>query len=315
MAVVADMAGRERDPAFDQAHHRAQMRRLKRRQAITAYLFLVPYLVLLAMFGIFPVLYAFGLSFFDTIDWVFWGLTNYEEVLGDFRLMDSIVNVLSFLTIWLALIVVGVTVLALMLDTLPERRAAFFRTAYFLPGAVTSSAIVVLWLFLLDPVVSPYQSLFALLGWESRDQVVAMLSFATIFALMAFLANSGGWIVVIGGALKTLPRETLEAAVIDGASQWDLAVRIKLRMIWRSIALMGILSVAGGLQIFVEPQLMGMAGPQYSRSDWSLNQLAFQYAFSFGDFGAAAALSVLLLTVSVTLALIIIFATRFYRID
>lgn len=287
----------------------------KRADSRAAYLFLLPYLVLLCMFGVFPVIYAFGLSFIDTIDWVFWGFTNYREVLSDFRLGDSILNILTYVVIWLVIIVFGVTALALMLDTLPDRLAAFFRTAYFLPGAITSSAIVVLWLFLLDPAVSPYQSLFGLLGWENRQSVVSALGYPTVFALMAYLANSGGWIVVIGGALKTLPGETLEAAVIDGASRWQMALRIKIPMIWRSIGLMAILAFAGGLQIFVEPQLMALAGAQYSRTDWSVNQLAFQYAFSMGDFGASAALSIMLLAVSVAISLIVVFATRFYRID
>lgn len=287
----------------------------KRADTFAAYLFLAPYLVLLCMFGVFPVFYAFGLSFIDTIDWVFWGFTNYREVLGDFRLGDSVLNILTYVVIWLAMIVLGVTALALMLDTMPERLAAFFRTAYFLPGAITSSAIVVLWLFLLDPAVSPYQSVFRALGLENRQSVVSALGYPAVFAMMAYLANSGGWIVVIGGALKTLPAETLEAAVIDGANRWQMALRIKVPMIWRSIGLMAILAFAGGLQIFVEPQLMALAGAQYSRTDWSVNQLAFQYAFSMGDFGASAALSIMLLAVSVAISLVVVFATRFYRID
>jgi hypothetical protein len=127
--------------------------------------------------------------------------------------------------------------------------------------------------------------------------------------------GSGGWIVVFGGALSSLPAEVTEAAKIDGANRWQMAMLIKLPMIWRSVALMAILCFAGGLQIFVEPQLMELAGQQYSRSDWSVNQLAFQYAFSMGDFGTSAALSTMLLTASIAIALIIIFATKFYKID
>jgi len=72
-------------------------RQIKRREILSAYLFLAPYLALLCMFGLFPVIYAFGLSFFDTIEGVFWGLTNYTSVLSDFRLPRSTVNVLTLI--------------------------------------------------------------------------------------------------------------------------------------------------------------------------------------------------------------------------
>ncbi|MDG2406278.1 MAG: hypothetical protein P8M25_15460, partial [Paracoccaceae bacterium] len=52
--------------------------RSRRRENFASFVLLLPYLILMMMFAVFPVLYAFGLSFFDTIDYVFWGLTNYR---------------------------------------------------------------------------------------------------------------------------------------------------------------------------------------------------------------------------------------------
>ena len=298
----------------DAARLRAERRRA-RRETWTSYLFLLPYLLLLFMFGVFPVAYAFGLSFFDTIEMVFWGLTNYDFVFNDFRVPQSAVNVLSFVALWVVLTIIGVTTLSLMLDSIGRRAASSLRTIFFLPGAVTSSAIVVLWLFLLDPSVSPFGAGLHLAGWDTRQQVISGLSFAGVFAVMAYFSASGGWIVVFGGALSSLPTEVMEAARIDGARRLQLATRIKLPMIWRSVVLMGILSFAAGLQLFVEPQLMSMGGAQFTQNDWSLNQLAFQYAFRMGDFGASAALSTLLVGASIAIALVIVFATRFYKID
>ncbi|MEO8882467.1 MAG: sugar ABC transporter permease [Devosia sp.] len=309
--VATDAIGR---PAVSAERQQATKRR-GRREALISYLFLLPYIILLLMFGVLPVFYAFGLSFFDTIGGTFWWFTNYVTAFADFRFSASVVNVLTYAVIWVVVTVVGVLALSLMLDTLRRRAATALRTIFFLPGAITSSAIVVLWLFMLDPLVSPFQPLFHLFGWTSRQNVVTSVGFAGIYALMGFFSGSGGWIVVFGGALSSLPQEVMEAAKIDGASRWQTAMLIKLPMIGRSVALMAILCFAGGLQIFVEPQLMELAGQQYSRSDWSVNQLAFQYAFSMGDFGTSAALSTMLLTASIGIALIIIFATKFYKID
>ena len=291
------------------------LKKRNRRENFASFVFLLPYLILMLMFAVFPVIYAFGLSFIDTIDYVFWGFTNYREALSDYRLLPAIANVLSFVAIWITLMVLGVTVLSLFLDTLTERTATIIRTVYYVPGAIASSVVVVLWLFLLEPRVSPFNFLFDLVGWENRQHTFQGLGDAWIFSLMGFVANSGGWIVVFGGALASLPGDVLEAARIDGANRFQIATRIKIPLISRTIVLMAILSVSTGLQIFVEPHLIGLAGDEFVRPDWSVTQLAFFYAFNFGDFGIAAAISVLSLILPLTFAFTLIYATKFYKID
>lgn len=303
------------DPSGEAVRRARASRARNRRKTRTAYLFLLPYLALLLLFGVFPVGYAVGLSFFDTLSGSFSGLTNYRLALDDFRLGQSFINVITYVVMWVSLMVIGTVTLASIIDVMPRRLGTTVRTVFFLPGAVTSAAIVVLWLFILDPQVSPFRAVFDLFGWENRFQVIDTLGLAGVFTLMAFFAYAGGWIVVLHGALTVLPGEVMEAARIDGCRPVKLALRIKIPMIWRSIALMAVLSIANGLQLFVEPQLLGLAGPQLARNDWSLNQLAYQYAFLMGDFGVSAALSTMILMLSVSIALWIVFATRFYRID
>src|SRR5690606_10149474 len=145
MSAIADTAS----PTAPRDRVRAA-RRKGQRDTRMAYLLLLPYIVLLIMFGVFPVAYAFGLSFVDTIENAFYGLANYEFVFNDFRVPKAAVNVLWFVVIWVAMTMVGVAALSLMLDSIGRKTATTLRTIYFLPGAVTSSAVVVLWLFLLD---------------------------------------------------------------------------------------------------------------------------------------------------------------------
>ena len=302
-------------PSINHSERQARKRKTARRRVLVAYALLTPYLLLMIMFAVFPVLYAFGLSFFDTFDMVFWGLTNYKEALSDYRLVPAILNVLQYVLVWVSMMVIGVTLLALLLDTLSLRSAAIVRSVYFIPGAIASSAAVVLWLFLLDPIVSPFGWLYELVGWENRQSTINGMGEVWIFALMGFLGNSGGWIVVLGGALSGLSREVIEAARIDGANAWQMATRIKIPMISKTITLMAIMTLAVGLQVFVEPQLLSLAGGQFDKPDWSVTQLAFFYAFRFGDFGIAAAISTLSLILPLIIAFTMIFATRFYKID
>ena len=302
-------------PSINHSERQARKRKTARRRVLVAYALLTPYLLLMIMFAVFPVLYAFGLSFFDTFDMVFWGLTNYKEALSDYRLVPAIWNVLQYVLVWVSMMVIGVTLLALLLDTLSLRSAAIVRSVYFIPGGIAPSAAVVLWLFLLDPIVSPFGWLYELVGWENRQSTINGMGEVWIFALMGFLGNSGGWIVVLGGALSGLSREVIEAARIDGANAWQMATRIKIPMISKTITLMAIMTLAVGLQVFVEPQLLSLAGGQFDKPDWSVTQLAFFYAFRFGDFGIAAAISTLSLILPLIIAFTMIFATRFYKID
>lgn len=301
--------------SLGQANTKSNKQRAARRQTLVSFVLLLPYLCLMFMFAVVPVFYALGLSFFDTFENVFWGFTNYREALSDYRLVPAIWNVLQYVLVWVSMMVIGVTLLALLLDTLTERPAAIIRSIYFMPGAIASSAVVVLWLFLLDPLISPLNFVFEAVGWENRQSTISGLGEVWIFALMGFLGNSGGWIVVLGGALSGLSRDVIEAARIDGANPWQMATRIKIPMISKTITLMAIMTLAVGLQIFVEPQLLSLAGGQFDKPDWSVTQLAYFYAFRFGDFGVAAAISTLSLILPLVIAFTLIFATRFYKID
>lgn len=294
---------------------RKSSRKRNWRASFAAYVFLAPYLVLMIMFAFFPVLYALGLSFYDSIEGVFWGLTNYRAALDDYRMLPAVKNVLSFVSLWVLMMVIGVTFLALSLDAIKPKLAVVYRTIYYVPGAIASSAVVVLWLFLLEPQVSPFHFIYNWIGWENRQQTMEGMGEVWIFSLMGFLSHSGGWIVVVGGALASVPTDVLESARIDGANRWQLATQIKIPLISRTIILMAIVSVSAGIQIFIEPHLLGLAGGIFERPDWSVTQLGFFYAFTFGDFGVAAAISVLSLILPLVFAFVLIFATKFYKID
>src|SRR5207245_10195227 len=113
-----------------------------------------------------------------------------------------------------------------------------------------------------------------------------------IFATIAFWTGAGGWIVIMYGALNTIPHDLEEAARIDGAGALTIALRLKLPLLRKWIAYMAILSFATGTQLFVEPQLVTESSLGLVSPTWYANQLAYQLAFWFGDFNAAADISV-----------------------
>jgi len=291
--------------------------RSRRRLRLShAHFFVLPYVVLLLAFGIGPALYGVATGFFDTTTttWRWVGLANYTTVLADFRLGPAFLDVLIFMLIWLPLLVVLVLALSLLLHARVGRFSAVMRMIYYLPGAVAGSASALLWLFMFDPRLSPFGPLLRLLGLHTLVDVLTPTYLPGIFAVIALFSGLGGWVVVVFGALTTIAPEVLEAATIDGCNGWQSAIYIKLPLVRRYIALMLILSFAGGVQLFVEPSIMNTA-TLGTIGVWSPNQLAYAYAFTDGNFGKSAAVSTGLLLIGLVGALLIVFGTDFYRVD
>jgi multiple sugar transport system permease protein len=169
---------------------------------------------------------------------------------------------------------------------------------------------------MLDPSVSPGSFLLNhVLGSHLFVESIAPGNLPFIFAMIAFWTGAGGWIVVMYGALNTIPHDLEEAARIDGAGPITIALRVKLPLIRKWVAYMAILSFATGTQLFVEPQLVNQASLGHVPDTWSSNQLAFQTAFRYGDFNGAAAISVDLLVIGLVAAVIVVTRTGLFRTD
>jgi multiple sugar transport system permease protein len=284
------------------------------RQALTGWLFSGPYVVLLLVFGLVPAGYAVYSSFETLAEPGTVSMGNWDLVFQDFRFLPAVTNVAIFMAIWIPVMIVGTLALALLLHEKVSRFSSGMRLIYFLPGAVTGSAAVLLWYFMLSPQLSPFQSALKAMGITSNNEMFTTNHLAPIFALVAFMTGVGNWIVIMFGAFQAVPDEVLQAARIDGAGAIQIALRIKLPMVGKYVVYMTILSFAFALQIFVEPQLFYSITSAGSTS-WSLNQLGYTYAFQQGDFGQAAVISVLLLVVSAAAALWLVFRTNFFQTE
>jgi len=280
----------------------------------TGYLFVALYVVLLALFGIAPTVYAIYLSVTKVGGGFVWG-SNFTRAFQDFRFLPAFEHVAEYLAIWLIAEAVLIVILALMLHPLSRRTSASFRFLFYMPGALAGSASVLVWLFMLDPTLSPWHFLLSLFGYSQIDLVLLPSHLPWIFAIMAFWTGAGGWIVVMYGALNNIPDELLEAARLDGANALQSALRIKIPLIKKWIVYMLILSFAGGTQLFVEPQLVGQASAGLVSNTWSPNQLAYYIAFINDNFNEAAAISVTLLILGLLGATLLVWRTRLFEIS
>ena len=279
------------------------------------HLFVAPYVVLLALFGIIPVAYSFYLAF-SSSSGQFAGFANFTKTARDYRFVPAVEHVAAYLVIWLAALTVLVVLLALLVHRVTARRTrTFLRFAYYLPGALAGASSVLLWLFVLDPAVSPVAMLLRWTGNSQFTQVITPGHLPVVFAIIAFWTGAGGWILVLYGALNTIPADMLEAARVDGAGPVRTALRIQLPMIRKWIVYMLILSFAAGTQLFVEPELVSQASFGIVPNSYSVNQLAYQFAFTQNDFNGSAAISIDLLVVALLCAGLFVARGRLFETE
>ncbi|MGH2871806.1 MAG: carbohydrate ABC transporter permease [Solirubrobacteraceae bacterium] len=280
----------------------------------SGYLFVAPYVLLLLVAGIYPVGYALNLAL-TSITAHFSGVTNFVKTWQNPTFLPSIGHIALFLVIWLTALVILVVGLSLMLHSLERRVSAAFRFFFYLPAALAGSASVMLWLFMLQPGVSPWSFVLRWLGFSTFGATLASGHLAVIFAVIAFWSGAGSWIVVMYGALATIPSEVLELAKLDGAGPWRTAITIKLPLIKRWIGYMLIGAFAAGTQLFAEPQLISEATGGVLNQTWSPNQVAYNLSFHLGYFNYAAAISVDLLVVALISAAVILRRTGLFVVD
>jgi len=266
------------------------------------------------MFGLAPTLYAAYLSL--TKEGQFVGFDNFVQVVQDFRFGPAVLHVALFVLFWLAGLVLFVVVLSLLVHGLVSRGLSTgLRFVYYIPGALAGASSVMLWLFVLDPTVSPVSWVLHALGMETFVQTVSPANLPVIFAIIAFWTGAGGWIVVLYGALNNVPGEVMEAAWIDGAGRWRTAISIQLPMMRKWISYMAVMSLAAGTQLFVEPRILSQASKGVVPVDYSLNQLAYLYAFKQTDHNGSAAIAILLLVVSLGLSMFFVIKGGLFERD
>ena len=273
---------------------------------------MAPYLILLAAFGIIPVLSALWASFGGYGGRDPFGLETFERSFGNLNFLPALINVASYLLIFLPTLLIIATVVALVLHSRPGKFAAVFRLVYYIPGVVVGAPLVLLWLFMLTPQLGPFRSLLNLVGFQTAANVFTSANLPLIFAIMAIYSAVGGWIVVLFGSLQSIDTSIMEASRIDGANAFQLAWFIKLPLIRNYIAFIAIISFAGAAQLVAEPNLVGQALPGTVSQTWSLNQLSFYYAFTQNDGGAASAYAIFLVAIGLAAALVLIFGLRSY---
>ncbi|SRR6266536_1774813 len=282
-------------------------------RAVTGYLFVLPALVLLAVFTFYPFVQGIALSFqsWDGVaresPWV--GTANYEKVFGDTIFWASMKTALIFGLIGYF---VGNAIslgMALAVNRL-KRGATFFRIAYYVPGVFSVVVVGMMFAWILQGSVGILNRTLVAVGLEMlthkwlTDPSTALASVSLAYVWYHWPL---GFLLFLAG-LQGVPRELYEAASIDGAGAWARFRHITWPQLLPITTIISVLTMLGALQIFATVQVLTNGGPGYLTEVPTLR--IYKEGFLNHRFGVAAAMSVLFGLILMALALTQIWFAR-----
>ncbi|CAL9361735.1 Diacetylchitobiose uptake system permease protein NgcF [Streptomyces sp. enrichment culture] len=280
----------------------------RRRRLGACGVLMAPFFLLLVTVFLIPVGTAAYLSFFSDDQpglgfgperTVFVGLRSYAAVLTDPTFLGGLGTVALYCLIYIPLMVVGALALALLLDSGAVRLRAGAQLGLFLPHAVPGIIAALIWLYLYTPGISPVIDLFS-----RADITVDFLGVHTVLPSIVNIAlwsNLGYNMVVFYAALQAVPREVIEAAVVDGAGPVRTALRVKAPLVRSSIVMVAMFTLIWALQLFTEPMLLSQSSPMIN-SRFSPSMYIYDAAFTRNNYSLAAAASVVLLLCTIALS-------------
>ncbi|MBD3551797.1 MULTISPECIES: carbohydrate ABC transporter permease [unclassified Streptomyces] len=295
------------------ATSRAASSRRRGRYGAPAVL-LAPFLLLFTACTLVPVGYAIHLSLyteqrgglgFGGTETLFTGWGNYARALKDDAFLEGFANIALYCLMYIPLMIALALALTLLLDSALARAKRFFQLALFIPHAVPGIIAALIWMYLYTPGISPVLDLLETAG--TRPDLLGNPLPAVVN--MALWQWTGYNVVIFYAALQAIPREVLEAAVVDGAGPVRTAISIKMPLIRASLAMVGLFTVIGSLQLFTEPMILHGTAPAVT-SAWTPNMYAYTAAFERSDYGLAAASSVLLAAAAALLSFAVTRLTR-----
>jgi alpha-glucoside transport system permease protein len=288
-------------------------------------LFVLPALVVLTLFLIYPAYYTIRLAFYEGgFDFGFahyLGIDNFKQLLtNDKDFLDlskfppggALINNVRWVIFYISLsLIIGLGLAVLAVRVRYER---VVKTAIFVPMAISATAVGVIWLFVYAPdpdigvlnaVLHAFDHGFRPIAWLGRPDLV---NYALIFAYI--WASVGFVMVVLSAAIKGIPGEIMEAARVDGAGEWNIFRRIMLPMLSLPISVVTIWLFNNVIKVFDIIYVMTGGGPGTSSRVIAFTM--YEETFHNGRPGYGAAVAVIML---VLIAPVMVLNVRRFRTE
>ncbi|GIP19397.1 ABC transporter permease [Paenibacillus montaniterrae] len=270
----------------------------RRKMLLLPLFFLIPALLLYAVFFVYPFLFTFLLSFqqWDMIspERTFVGLENYAVLLDDEVFWKSMRNTLLYLLMTMPISIALGLGLALLMESLMRGRVVY-RFLFYLPVVSPIAVIAIVWSLMYDDQRGIVNSLLMLFGIDGPNWLSDTSSSLWAVAIVGIWKGFGYEMLLYVSGLKSIDKGLYEAASIDGAGRWRRLVHIILPLLSPITLFIVIMGIISSFQNFALIKIMTGGGPNNS-SNVLVYQL-YQEAFQFFSIGKAAAISVILFAI------------------
>ncbi|OTA27213.1 ABC transporter permease [Alloscardovia macacae] len=293
-----------------------------KRQNITGWAFMTPFAVLFSFVFILPIGWAVYSSFFREISegggaygggelvHKFVGLDNFIYAATSDKFWTGVGRVVLYTVVQVPFMIISALALAMLIDSYIVKHVTGFRLGYFLPFAIPGVVASLIWVYLYNGQISPIAKGLAALGIPVNfySGNIVLLSMANITTW----TYTGYNMLIFLAALQAIPHDLYEAARIDGANGFQIAMQVKLPSVRGAALLAMLLSIVGTIQLFNEPQIMQIADPGISKS-YTPMMMALntsQGSITPSGDGPASAIAIVMAIIAGLLAMVYIMAER-----
>ncbi|MDZ4858693.1 MAG: sugar ABC transporter permease [Candidatus Hydrogenedentes bacterium] len=279
--------------------------RKERREWMTFLLFILPNAILFLVFTYWPICYSFWLSM---TDWdllrpahAYVGFANYRELVSDPSFWRVLRNTLVYAGTVVVLAQVCAFLLAHLLNA-PVYGQGIFRTVAFLPHVTMTAAAALVWVLLLHPQYGPLSSVYSMLALQGPNWLESSgLALAALIVVGVWKETAFASLFFLAG-LQGMPRESFEAAALDGAGLLARLRHLTLPLMGPTIFFLAITGVIAATKTFDTVAIMTEGGPVYPASSMYVYHL---YVLAFREYRAGYASAFALVFFAITIGVVL----------
>jgi multiple sugar transport system permease protein len=269
-------------------------------------MFAMPAAIVVAAVIVFPWIFTLYMSVHD---WKvsgavpFVGLANYAKMLTDDRFLLAIVRTLVFTAASVvAPVILGVW--AAVCFSAEFKLKGLARTVFVLPMMATPVAIALVWTMMFHPQLGVLNYLLGLVGLPPSEWVYNSDTVIPTLVMVETWQWTPLVMLIVLGGIASLPQDPYEAAILDGATSWQMFRHITLPLAWPFIVVASVIRMIDALKAFDTIYVITLGGP--GTSSETLNILLYQTAFAYYDLGYGSAMVVVFFAIILLISMLLL---------
>lgn len=269
------------------------------------YAFIAVALVAFAMFTAYPVVSAFIISLqeYKPLGSTYIGIDNYTATIKDGLFWQAMRNTVVYTILTVPVNLLLSLVIAILILPLRKKTQGFFKGVYYLPVVASGVALSVVWLWIFDPMEGGIlNQLISFFGISNQNWLGSSNTAMFSLVLMSWLSSHGTSIIIYLAGLLGIDDTYYEAAEMDGANFFQKLWHIVVPALKPATLFLLVTGVIGSFQVFQNAYLMTGGGPNNATTMVGL--LIFNNAFTYFEFGKAAAQSLILAVIIALISVI-----------